>query len=135
MKRLLALLLLVLVTGCSPAPGTADWDQIEATFDAGSTQGQTGNYTVVVTPTEATYEVDGKPGSRELREGVWALLTTGVRALGDRSSEPCPGGEFISITATSDGVAKQTFQASSCDAGDTLDQAKALIDQVLQRVQ
>ena len=138
MNRLLLLLLVPLAlvwSGCAQVLGTADWDLIEVTYQAGSTENQTGNYTLSATPTQARYEADGTPSSYELPAGVWDVLTGGVRALGGREGEACPGGEFLVIEASAQGAVKQTFQASSCDAGDALAQAKALIDQVVQRLQ
>ena len=138
MKRLLLALvvpLALLWSGCAQVMGTADWDRIDVTFQAGSTQNQTGNYTLTATPTRAEYVLDGKPSTHDLPQGVWDVLTGGVRTLGDRDSEACPGGEYLVIEASAQGAVKQTFQASSCDAGGVLDQAKALIEQVVQRLQ
>lgn len=138
MRRLLAALVLplfLILAGCSQVLGTAEWDRIDVTFDAGSAPEQTGDYTLTATPTQATYELDGKPSTQELPQGVWELLTTGVRAFGQRESQACPGGEYLVIEASAKGAVKQTFQASSCDAGDALEQAKALIEQVVQRLQ
>ncbi len=137
MKRLVILLLplVLLWSGCAQLLGTADWDRIEATYLAGSAENQTGNYALVVTPTEVSYELDGKPSSQELPQGTWDLLTTGVRALGPRAGEACPGGESIAIEVSANGSVKQAFQASSCDSDDTFAQAKALIEQLVQRLQ
>ncbi len=137
MKRLVILLLpLALVwSGCAQLLGTADWDRIEATYRAGSAENQTGNYTLVVTPSQISYEVDGKPSSQELPQGTWDLLTTGVRALGARDGQACPGGESVAIEASAGGSVKQAFQASSCDSDDAFAQAKALIEQIVQRLQ
>lgn len=132
MRRLLAVLAaLLLFTGCSQALGTADWDQIKVDFQAGSTQDQKGNYTLLVTPTEATYTLDGKSTAHDLPQGAWEALTTGVRALGERSSEPCPGGQFLQLEARAGDAVKLTYQASSCDAGNALAQAQALLEQLI----
>ena len=138
MNRLIASALVslaVVLSGCAQVMGTADWDRIEVSYQAGSAENQTGNYSLTVTPTEASYEADGKPASYELPAGVWDVLTGGVRALGGRDGEACPGGEVLVIEASAQGAVKQEFEASSCDADGALSQAKVLIEQVLQRLQ
>lgn len=135
MRRLLAALAaLLLLTGCAQVLGTGDWTQVEVRFQAGSAKDQKGNYTLLVTPTEATYTLDGTSSSHELPQGVWDALTTSIRTLGDRESEACPGGQFLTIEASAGDAVKQTYQASSCDAGDALKQAQGVLDQVLNLV-
>ena len=132
MRRLLAALAaLLLLTGCSQVLGTADWNQVRVDFQAGSTEGQEGNYTLLVTPTEAVYTLDGKSTSHELPQGAWDALTAGIRTLGERTSEPCPGGQFLSVEARAGDAVKHTYQASSCDAGNALAQAQALLEQLI----
>ena len=133
MKRLLALLVLPLVltvTGCSMLGG-GDWDEVQVSFDASTTSG---DYTLVVTPTEATYTLDGKATSHELPTGVWTVLTTGLKTLGDRTGDACLDGQTILIEASAAGEVKQAFEANSCDAGDAFTQAQSLIEQVLSRL-
>lgn len=135
MRRLVAVLAAVLLlSGCAQVLGTGDWTRIEVNFQAGSAADQKGNYTLVVTPSEATYTLDGTSSSHELPQGAWDALTTGIRTLGGRESEACPGGQFLTIEASAGDVVKQTYQASSCDAGDALKQAQALLEQVLNLV-
>lgn len=93
-----------------------------------------GNYTFTITPTEATATIDGKPQTAELPKGTWDALVAGVRALGERTSQQCPGSETIRITAKSGSAVSQSFEASSCDAGRVFDQAKQLVDVLLQLV-
>ena len=121
-----ALVLLLAFAGCSQVLGTADWDRIEAGYVADS-----GAYTLVVTPTEASYTIDGKKSSQKLPDGVWTTLTTGVRALGPRDGTTCAKGESVQIVAKAGAVVKQSFAANSCDAGDAMKQAKAILDQVI----
>lgn len=138
MKRLLlvvlALPLLVVASGCSSLLGTADWDQVKVSYFAASTAEQPGDYTLVVTPKQASYTLDGKASTHELPEGVWELLTTGVRTLGTHEPGSCLDGALLIIEASSSGTVKQTFEASSCDAGDLLDQAQGLIQQVISQL-
>lgn len=121
--------MLLALTGCSQVLGTTDWDRIEASY-----AGDSGAYTLVVTPTEASYTLDGKTSSQKLPDGVWTTLTTGVRALGARAITPCANGESVEIVAKAGATVKQTFAANSCDAGDAMKQAKALLDQIIQLI-
>ena len=133
MKRLVALLVLPLVlavTGCSLLGGS-DWDEVKVSFDASTASG---DYTLVMTPAEATYTLDGKATTHELPTGVWTALTTGLKALGDRTGEACLDGQTILIEASAAGEVKQAFEANSCDAGDAFTQAQSLIEQVLSRL-
>lgn len=132
-KRILVLLLpvLLLFTGCAQLMGTSGWDTIEVTFTGSATKDQKANYTLAITPTTATYKVNGETQKTELPQGTWDALVTGVRALGERSSQSCPGGQTIRITARSGGQVSQTFEASSCDAGGLFDQAKQVADMLL----
>lgn len=135
MKRLVAVLAaLLLVSGCSQVLGTTEWTRIEVIYQAGSAKDQNGNYSLVVSPSEAVYTLDGKESSQELPQGAWETLTTGIRALGARESQPCPGGQFLSITAKAGESVKQAYQASSCDAGDALAQAQAAVGRVLELI-
>jgi hypothetical protein len=133
MKRILVgvVVLLLALSGCSQVLGTADWDRIEASFTADASTGSKGDYTLVVTPTEASYTIDGKTSSQKLPEGAWTTLTTGVRALGPREGAACADGQAIQILAKAGGAVKQTYQANSCDAGDAMKQAKALLEQFI----
>lgn len=134
MKRVLALVflpLLLTVTGCSMLGGS-DWEQVTATYDSGPEA--SGDYTLVVTPTEVVYTLEGDATTHELPNGVWTALTAGLSALGDHSSEACPDGQLLTIQAVAGGEVKQTFETSSCDAGESLGQAKALIEQLLSRL-
>lgn len=106
--------------------GGSSWDQVKVAF-SGADQG---NYTLVITPAQATYTIDGKKSSEDLPEGAWTALTTGVAALGARTSKACEG-QMLEIKALSGGEVKQTFQASSCDGGEALEQAKSLLDQLI----
>lgn len=137
MKRALVLLLLPLLLiagGCSTLLGTGDWDEVKVTFQSGSDADQPGDYTLLVTPTEASYTLDGKATTHELPSGAWEALTTGLRALGDHAGENCLDGQNLTIQALAAGTVKQTFEATSCDAGDALGQAQALIEQVISRL-
>lgn len=136
MKRLLVLLLLPLlaVAGCSSVLGTGDWDEVRVTFASGVDNEQPGNYTLVVTPEQASYTLDGKTTSHELPTGTWQVLTTGVRSLGAHPAEGCLDGALLTIEAMADGTVKQTFEASSCDAEGLLDTAQSLIQQVISRL-
>jgi hypothetical protein len=131
MRRIVvsALVLLLAFAGCSQVLGTTDWDRIEASYS-----GDSGAYTLVVTPTEASYTLDGKESSQKLPDGVWTTLTTGVRALGAREGTTCAKGESVQIAALAGTVVKQSFAANSCDAGDAMKQAKAILDQVIQLI-
>ncbi|MGC4152383.1 MAG: hypothetical protein QM628_04810 [Propionicimonas sp.] len=131
MKRALALLvlpILLLAGGCSTILGTGDWDQVKVTYLA-TADGD--DYTLVVTPTEASYTLDGKASSHELPSGAWDLLTTGLRTFGDHTSENCPDGSVVTIEASAAGTVKQTFAASSCDTDGLFSTAKTLIEQVV----
>lgn len=130
MRRVLGLVVVVLLalTGCAQALGTADWDKIEVTFTATDS---TGDYHLVVTPTEASYTLNGKETTDKLPDGAWTALTTGVRAFGDRTATACADKGAISIAASAKGVVKQSFQANSCDAGDVFEQAQALVAQIV----
>jgi hypothetical protein len=125
------MVVLLALSGCSQVLGTADWDRIEASFSAGIATGEKGGYTLVVTPTEVTYTIDGKESSEKMPDGLWTTLTTGVRALGAREGSTCADGEAVQIVAKAASTVKQSFQANSCDAGDAMKQAKALLDQVI----
>ena len=131
MRRIVvtALVLVLALAGCSQVLGTSDWDRIEASY-----AGTSGAYTLVVTPTEATYTIDGKKSSQKLPDGVWTTLTTGVRALGPREGTTCAKGESVQIVAKAGTAVKQSFAANSCDAGDAMKQAKAILDQVIQLI-
>ena len=50
-------------------------------FTADNGTGPKGDYTLVVTPTGASYTVEGKETRQELPDGAWSALTTGVLAL------------------------------------------------------
>lgn len=65
---------------------------------------------------------------------MWTVLTTGLKTLGDRTGDACLDGQTIIIEASAAGEVKQTFEANSCDAGDTFSQARSLIEQVLSRL-
>lgn len=125
------LVVLLALTGCSQAIGTADWDRIEVSYAAGGG----GDYTLVVTPAEFTYTVDGKETADKLPDGAWATLTTGVRALGGREAVKCADGQEIRIRALSGTAVKQAYAANSCDAGDALKQAQALVEKVIALIQ
>ena len=126
------LVLLLALTGCSQMLGTADWDRIEVTYTPPDDPGQTApGYTLVVTPTEATYMLDGEEKTGELPDGAWSALTTGVRAFGDRTGASCTGKGSITIKASAVGTAKQSFEANGCDPGDIFKQAQALVSQVI----
>ncbi|MGV8910173.1 MAG: hypothetical protein ACOH1Y_14425 [Propionicimonas sp.] len=128
MKRVVVgvVVLLLALAGCSQVLGTADWDRVEASYS-----GDSGAYTLVVTPTEASYTIGGKESSQKLPDGVWTTLTTGVRALGAREATTCAKGESVQIAAKAGSAVKQSFAANSCDAGDAMKQAKAILDQVI----
>ncbi|MGB7961959.1 MAG: hypothetical protein WCF12_03235 [Propionicimonas sp.] len=136
MKRLLLILLPVflLFAGCAQLMGTSDWDTIQVTYSGSAVAEPKGNYTFTITPTEATYTIDGKSQSVELPKGAWDALGAGVRGLGERTSQPCPGSQTIGIIAKSAGVVSQSFEASSCDAGGVFDQAQQLVNMLLQLV-
>ena len=137
MKRLVVavLALLLTLTGCSQVLGTADWDTIEVTFTSPDDPGLTmGDYTLVVTPTEATYTLNGEKKSGTLPDGAWSALTTGVRAFGDRKATACSGKGSITIAASAGGTAKQHFEANGCDAGDAFKQATDLVAQIIAQI-
>lgn len=123
--------MLLIVSGCAQLMGTAGWDSIEVSNQAGSTQNQLGNYSLVVTAAELKATIDDQLSSTEMPPGAWDALVAGVRTLGGRASPGCPGGQFIQITAKAGEVVKQTYQASSCDAGDALKQAQQVVEGIL----
>lgn len=133
MRRIVVgfVVLLLALSGCTQVLGTSDWDRIEASFSAGIADNPKSGYTLVVTPTEASYTIDGKESSQKLPDGAWVTLTTGIRALGAREGTTCADGEAVQIVAKAGSTVKQSFQANSCDAGDAMKQAKALLDQVI----
>lgn len=136
MKRLLSLLvlpLLLVLAGCSSLLGTGDWDLVKVTYAPGSEESAPG-YALVVTPEQASYTLDGKESVHELPAGTWDLLTTGVRALGDHASPECLDGAHLTIEASAAGSVKQTFEATTCDAGDLLANAQGLIQQVINQL-
>lgn len=131
MKRALVLLvlpILVMVSGCSTLLGTGDWDQVKVDYLT-NTEGD--DHRLVVTPTEASITLDDQVTSHELPSGTWDLLTTGLRALGDHSSDACPDGSVLTIEASAAGTVKQTFAASSCDTDGVFDTAQTLIEQLI----
>lgn len=134
MKRFLLVLLpvVLLVTGCAQLMGTSDWDAIEVSYAGSAVPDQKDSYSLTITPAEATYTIDGKSQTAELAPGAWDALVTGVRALGARTSQPCPGSQTIRITATSGSEVSQSFEASSCDAGEVFSQAQQLAEMLLQ---
>ncbi len=138
MKRLVVavLALLLTLTGCSQVLGTAGWDKIQVTYTSpeGATDLPAGDYTLVVTPTEASYTVNGEKKSNTLPDGAWTALTTGVRALGARTRADCSGKGSITITASAAGTSKQNFEANGCDAGDAFKQATDLAAQIIAQI-
>lgn len=137
MKRLLAVLvlpLLLVIGGCSSILGTGDWDQIKVTYASGSDAEQPGDYTLVVTPEQASYTLDGKASTRDLPSGSWEVLTTGVRSLGEHTAGDCLDGALLTIEASASGTVKQTFEASSCDSDELLGRAQSLIEQVVSQL-
>ncbi|MCW5951762.1 MAG: hypothetical protein KIT69_05860 [Propionibacteriaceae bacterium] len=134
MKRVIALLILpvlLVLGGCSTILGTGDWDQVKVSY-LSSADGD--DYTLLVTPTEASYTLAGEASTHELPSGVWDLLTTGVRSLGDHTSDTCADGSVLTIEASAAGTVKQTFAASSCDADGLFSTAQSLIEQVVSRL-
>ncbi|HQY99743.1 MAG TPA: hypothetical protein PKV13_11605, partial [Propionicimonas sp.] len=129
MKRIALVMVALLLSGCSLI-GSTSWDKVEVDFSAGTTDA--GDYQLVVTPKQVTYTADGDTTSQDLPEGAWTALATGLGALGARTSEPCPDGQFLEVRAKAGDQVKQTFQASSCDAGDAFDQVQALLEQVIE---
>ena len=136
MRRITAglLLLLLALAGCAEALGTADWDRVEVRYTADNGTGPKGDYTLVVTPTEASYTIDGKETRQKLPDGAWSALTTGVRAFGDRKGAECADQGEIAIQASAGGAVKQNFEANGCDAGDVFEQAQALVAQIIAQV-
>lgn len=132
MRRIASLLAVaLLLAGCSLPFGPTDWNRIEITYDAGTTQPDQGDYTLVITPTQATFSRD--PGNpQKLPEGVWPVITAGLQALGPRQGVPCPEGPSIRILAKNDDTVKQSFEASKCDSGDALAQAEAAVTKILE---
>lgn len=133
MKRVLVLLVLpvlLVLSGCSTILGTGDWDEVKVAY-SGSTEG---DYSLVVTPTEVSYTLDGKASTHELPAGAWTALTTGVRALGSHTAGNCADGSAITIQASAAGTVKQTFEASSCDADGVFATAKQLVEQVVSQL-
>jgi hypothetical protein len=131
------LVFLLALSGCSQALGTADWDRIDVAYTSpeGATELPTGDYTLVVTPTQLSYALNKeKPKTQKLPDGAWAALTTGVRAFGDRKPATCAGKGSIRITASAAGTAKQDFAANGCDAGDAFKQATDLFAQLLAQI-
>lgn len=130
------LVLLLALAGCSQVLGTADWDKIEVTYTSpeGATDLPMGDYTLVVTPTDASYTLNGDKKSDKLPDGAWTAVSTGVRALGDRKGTACSGKGSITITASAAGTAKQNFEANGCDAGDVFKQATDLVAQVIAQI-
>ncbi|MGC3954770.1 MAG: hypothetical protein QM804_11110 [Propionicimonas sp.] len=137
MKRALVLLvlpLLVALGGCSSLLGTGDWDEVKVSYAAGFEAERAGDYTLVVTPKQASYTLDGKATSYDLPEGTWEVLTTGVRALGGHESQECLDGAQLTIEASAAGKSKQSFEATSCDADGLLERAKGVIEQVISQL-
>lgn len=134
MKRIVLVLLplLLLFASCAQVMGVADWDTIEVSYAGSAVPGQKDSYSLTITPTEATYTIDGKSQTAELAPGAWGALVTGVRALGARTSQPCPGSQTIRITAKSGSEVSQSFEASSCDAGEVFSQAQQLAEMFVQ---
>lgn len=130
------LVLLLALAGCSQVLGTAEWDKIEVSFTSpeDATDLPMGDYTMVVTPTEVTYSLNGQDKTAKLVDGAWSALTTGVRAFGDRKGVACSGKGSISIKASAAGTAKQSFEANGCDAGDVFKQATDLMAQVIAQI-
>ena len=116
--------------------GTTDWDRIEVTYTSAedSTDQTMDDYTLVVTPTEASYTLNGEKKSDTLPEGAWSALATGVRTLGDRKGVACEGKGSISIKASAAGTAKQSFEANGCDAGEVFTQATDLMAQIIAQI-
>ena len=115
--------------------GTAEWDKVEVTYTSPEDPGATlGDYTLVATPTEVTYTLNGEKKTAKLADGAWAALTTGVRAFGDRSATACKGKGSITIKASAAGTTKQGFEANGCDAGDAFKQATDLVAQVIAQI-
>ena len=127
--------LLLALGGCSQMLGTADWDKIEVAYTAAEDPGQVlGDYTLVVTPTEVTYTVNGEAKTEKLLDGAWSALSVGVRGFGDRKGVECSGKGSITIKASAAGTVKQNFEANGCDAGDAFAQATALVAQVMAQI-
>ena len=133
MKRVVVALLALLLTltGCSQMLGTADWDRVEVTFTSPE---EMGDYTLVVTPAEATYTLNGEKKSGKLPDGAWAALSTGVRAFGDRKATTCSGKGSITIVASAAGKTRQNFGANGCDAGDAFKRATDLAAQIIAQI-
>ena len=115
--------------------GTGDWDRIVVTVTGGTGADDPGDYTLDVTATQVSYELNGERTTGTMPDGAWETLATGVRALGDRRGAACPDGQEILIQAKAGSEVKQTFQASSCDAGDAFRQARTLIEALTKYVQ
>ena len=127
--------LLLALVGCSQVLGTADWDRIEVAYTAAEDPGQVlSDYTLLVTPAEVTYTLNGDAKTEKLPDGAWSALSTGVRAFGDRKGVECAGKGSITIKASAAGAVKQNFEANGCDAGDAFDQATALVAQVIAQI-
>ena len=78
MKRLLAsLVVMVLFSGCAFI-GDGRWARIEAHFSAGDPQGGLGDYQLVITPDEVSYQASGVQKTTALPDGVWTVLVTGL---------------------------------------------------------
>ena len=125
MERILGLLLVLTLSGCSLL-GSSSWDQVKVAFSGADK----GDYTLVVTPKQAIYTIDGKATSEDLPEGAWTAVATGVAALRARTSKECDG-QRLKIQALSGGDVLQTFEATSCDGGEALEQAKGVLDQLI----
>lgn len=134
-NRILLLLLPVamLLSGCAQLMGTSNWDRIEVTYSAAASDPD-GGYTLTLTPAEASYSVGGRRQTTELPQGTWDAAVTAVRALGQREGQPCADAQTIEITAKAAGRVSQTFAATSCEAGEVFNQAKQLVDMILQRI-
>lgn len=130
MKRALTLLvlpLLLVVSGCSLL-GSGDWEEVRVNVQS---TGDKPSFSAVVTPTKATFTVDGKQTSQDLPTGTWQIITAGLSSLGDRKAEKCPDGEVVKVEARAEGAVKFSFGASSCDAEDALSRVRPLIDQLV----
>lgn len=130
MKRALTLLLMPLflvLSGCSLLGGD-DWEEVRVSLQS---TGDKPSFSAVVTPSEATFTVDGKQTSQELPTGTWQVITAAVGSLGDRKAEKCPDGELVKVDARAGGTVKFSFSASSCDAEDALSKVRPLVDQLL----
>ncbi len=134
MKRILAVIVIGLLslTGC--VGDTSKWTSIEASYSPGSTQQQAKDaYNLVITPTSATLRQGGNTTTRDVSQSLWDTVRNSVSALGARSvPQACPGGQTITIKGFVADDETHRFEATSCETDSKVAEAKRILDLVVQ---